>query len=442
MVKKMNRHFLPCTINLLVLLCYLITGCATTPQRIVNKDSVPPKVDISPEIELSAASATGVSAVMDMNGTAHILLALSDPHELQYLIINPQGLVHNEIIRKTGSFENLDAAFDRKGRLHAIVDAEHLIYEGGEWRTVPENPCKKFVQGGKDLVCTFTIKGVEVGSPGRWDIYGFGGPGAGCIWPWYTHPVKFVLMRETLSGWSDWTILDRNTKLDLETFKAVSDDYGTVHVVYQSGRGGVIAAGAGSAKTGPSQIGYARLESTSGIWQSDSGDVRDPDHRDPKRIFAETQGDVINLRGFCGLCGDSYDVVVDRETGILLVAYRGNDYDYRSYNSCLIQNGLPIDCKTDFVPGSFIDIYLASGVEHGFHAVVKGVVQGSARTLHYLEYRNNNWSSTVEVGDYVNGWRAWELVKLISDRSGRALLIWPKEGKRLSARWIEPSRQH
>jgi hypothetical protein len=31
---------------------------------------------------------------MDMNGNAHILITVSDPHELQYLTVNTKGLVH------------------------------------------------------------------------------------------------------------------------------------------------------------------------------------------------------------------------------------------------------------------------------------------------------------------------------------------------------------
>jgi hypothetical protein len=427
---KMDRNFLPRIVKFAVICVFFLNGCASVPPKIVNPGAVPPKVNIGPEIQLMTVSAKAVSAVMDMNGKAHILIATSNPRELHYLVISPQGVVQSEIMKKTGSFDHIDLALDGEDRMHAIVDNDHLMLEKGVWSTIRENQCQRFVQGGKDLVCTFTVSGKDVEAPGRWDVYGFASGAGGFVWPWYTIPSKVVLIRKTPTGWSDWMVLDRKTKLGIKNFKAMSDDSGTVHVVYQSEKGGYIAASS-DIRTGYTQMAYARLESTVGEFKSDKINKQDAGNSESQKSVAEIHGDVFNLPGSFDF--QHYDMAVDPESDIILFAYE--DRYAKSYRSCLIRQR-EIHCGSEFFSGWSYDIYLAAAGDHGFHAIVEGNA-GSQGVLYYLDYRNNKWSSPVEIAESLH---ESGLVKLVSDRSGRALLIWPKKGNALAARWIEPIR--
>lgn len=424
----MNRNFLPRIVKFAVICVFFLNGCASVPPKIVNPGAVPPKVNIGPEIQMMTVSAKAVSAVIDMNGKAHVLIATSNSRELHYLVISPQGVVQSEIMKQTGSFDHIDMAFDGEDRLHAIVDNDHLILEKGVWSKIPENRCQRFVQGGKNLFCTFAVSGKDVEARGRWDIYFFGaggyGGGAFIAWPWYARPSKLILARKTPTGWSDWTVLDRETGLDIQTFKALPDDSGTVHVVYESGRKGYMVYPY-------SQLAYTRIESTVGIVKSDKINRQDAGKTESQKSVAEIQGDVFNVPGRFDF--QHYDMAVDPETGIVLLAYR--DISTDSYHSCLIHKR-EIDCGSEFLSGLYFGIYLAAAGDHGFHALVEGSARSQA-LLYYLDYRNNRWSSPIEIAESLP---VSELVKLISDRSGRALLIWPKKGKILAARWIEPIR--
>lgn len=73
------------------------------------------------------------------------------------------------------------------------------------------------------------------------------------MWPWHSQSEKLVIARETPTGWTDWTVLDQDSNLDVENFSIAADDVGTIHIVYIQSRLGLDER---------TEFAYARLEPT------------------------------------------------------------------------------------------------------------------------------------------------------------------------------------
>ena len=56
-------------------------------------------------------------------------------------MLGPDGVIERELIKSAVETTlNLDAAFDRSGRLHVLIGNEHMIKQEGIWVAVERTP--------------------------------------------------------------------------------------------------------------------------------------------------------------------------------------------------------------------------------------------------------------------------------------------------------------
>ena len=230
----------------------LVAGCAATPEKTSIPAALPPKVRLGPVIELLKGPTVrdNVRAVASRDGSVHVLIASTELHAIHEIVVPRSGPIERRTIRSDGSPSKIDAAFDARGRLHVLIDTEHLVAEGRAWRRVGQTPWRAagletvaagFVPGAPDLIWKFSVSGRAVGAASRMDVYGFGGFGAGIIWPWFTQGTRAVVVAETETGFGPWVVIEPQGNLDTSVVDATADAQGNVHLVYTKTRGGLAA---------------------------------------------------------------------------------------------------------------------------------------------------------------------------------------------------------
>lgn len=213
----------------------------------------PAAVELGPIIRLLDVPPTTdkVRAVPAHDGSVHVLVASSAPRVVTEIVVSPSGGVERRRISSGVSPSRLDAAFDRNGRLHALVDLRHLVFEAGAWHESADTPWQRagltpdsarFVAGAPDLVWLFAIAGSEIGARGRWEVYGFGGYPAGIIWPWFTRGTRDVVVADSPSESTPWIVIDPEGPTDTVVTDATADGDGNVHLAYVAATGGMLAS--------------------------------------------------------------------------------------------------------------------------------------------------------------------------------------------------------
>lgn len=404
----MNSYFLPKIIKFSVVFLFFIGGCAPALSIRGSENAQPPKIIITPEIELTDIPTNKrFKVAIDDKGLAHVLVPVPEKGELYHLVVDEGGILEKEVVMKSDYLDRLDIASDKEGNLYAIVDYDHLVLREGKWQTLTKLPdrCKWFALSGKNIVCAYELKGEEVGAPDRWDWYWGGLGGIFGIIPLHTHAQKIVITIGNEAGWSNKFILDSAEELDEYLSSVSTDDEGAIHIMYRSSVSGNFIQHAAMG-----DVRYARI--------------------DPSMIN-ESSGntDLRKVEGLRISWEEPLSFAIDSKTGILLLA--SWDKNSRSYKTCTIKYpSLERDLETNFFSGGTISkIYFLSMGDDEFQALVDG---------HYFNYINNVWSAPIEL----TGMKATGKTEFVSDRSGGALVIWQKENKRLAGQWIKPIREH
>lgn len=403
---------------LVIAMASTLAGCAT--DRAPSQPAPPPaEITLGPVVTLLDVPPTtdSVRVVLGLDGNAHVLVASNGPRVVREVVVSASGEVrHRRVVLGDVSATRIDAAFDRLGRLHALVDQEHLVCSEGVWRKSARTPWEglgvrpaeaRFVANAPDLVWTFPIKGSEIGAPGRWEIYGFGGYGGGIIWPWFTRGSRAVVVAESPSGFGPWIVIDPEGQLDTRAKDATADSAGNVYVVYASAREDLLAAAG---------LHYVKLSAE--ILVGDGVEWRRPGTRAALPALRAVKGAPIGanavVRGELEL-RPNYIPAPPHFYGGAIAG------DFRVSTN-------PLQRPRALVIGEARDQWLGRGFP-----------------VHYVEFDDFRWSSPIEVGvaDHGGGalfggsiWRAYDLA---TTDSGRTFVVWPTE-QGIVGRWIDAKR--
>lgn len=235
-------------------LVFILGGCVSAPSTTPRSvEGEVPKIELGPLIKILEGRTIddSIHVVVDQGGTAHVLIASHGLSKTLELIIRGDSVIDRRVVQAGGKPSSVDAAYDRQGRLHALVATEHYIFSKDRWEKTAETPWDKacisvesahFVPGAPDLVWTFQVSGSDVGSPIRFEIRGAGSGSYGLIWPWLSRGIRTALVSDTGEGYGPWVVMEPYGKNDTSLADAASDDRGNVSILYRnpSYKGGLL----------------------------------------------------------------------------------------------------------------------------------------------------------------------------------------------------------
>lgn len=247
-------------IALLISIALMLASCATAPPA--NPPRPPPNVSLGPVLELLQAKTTSGRActLIDNHNDAHVFIVAVDSKEVYHIVVAPDGTVQRETVESNTSPSNISAAFASDGKLHLLLDEKHLVREGVSWIVSSNTPWEdagikihaaRLTQVDKGLVWTFLVDGKEAGGRGRWSWFGFGGYGAGIVFPWRVSSEKLMIVPQTAVVEPVWYVLDPQDNYDTANSMVAADSNGIVHIVYEAYRSGLFDS---------SQPRYAEIE--------------------------------------------------------------------------------------------------------------------------------------------------------------------------------------
>ncbi|NLW80551.1 MAG: hypothetical protein GXY42_02605 [Desulfovibrionales bacterium] len=401
-----------------LLLPYFFCGCATTPQP----DLKPPAVSLGPVMDVLKVE-TGddvVRLVPNPEGEVHALIASAQWKQVVHVLVREEGACEPETVLSNVSPSRLDGAWDRDGRLHALIDTIHMIREDGSWLPSARTPWTEtgitpsragFVPGSPDLVWAFVVEGSDVGASLRMDIYGFGGgyPAAGIIWPWFTRGSRLVLAAEDSPAC--WNVFDLTGRLDSVPLALASDLAGTLHVLYYKSLGGLLK---------DMDLHYTKL----GVRDLAPDAARHPEDKELKagdrllKLHNIAGSRIPNTHAQRRSVPDC--IAADPGSGAVLIGMdlliRGNEYTDG------VRGSLP--------PEGGMFTRTAPAGDNTFHALVGA---GCYRLLSGLE-----WSAPMQLGvaEVASFWGStWEACDLASTGNGKAFATWPTPHG-IMGRWI------
>ncbi|MFC4524390.1 hypothetical protein [Cupriavidus pinatubonensis] len=415
------------TILKLFALCAILCGCSSLrPPEISQSGAVSP-FQPGPEFEIIGGFAHGNAAVTDAVGRIHVIAMLTRPAGLHHLVIGPQGVESRELISTTvAGFSSVMAAFDHAGRLHVVNGTHHFVLDAGWWQGPKEgSACADLVLVAEDLVCAFEIQGEKVGTAGRWDWFGIPSMFTPPIpFPWYVRSRKGVIARETPSGASTWTVIERDERLDIEWMVLSADNHGMTHVLYSQSRDrfGLMHV----------KVGYARIAAPNiPIYPANSEALL------PAHSVASISGQVVNVRPTGGE-GDGVALAADPETGDALGLVRGLNGDGNAaWFYFLARDGRPGPPQPFLARGSsawsgnyiYSNPRLAPAGGGRYHAII---TSSNFSSLYYTTFFDETWSTPVKLGSDAYPGRN----SIATDHQGNALAIWMGPDKKLVGRWI------
>lgn len=408
----------------------LLPGCATSPPA--SPAAPPPRLQLGPIQQLIPTETTSerVQVVIDPQGAAHVFGVSPRSREVYHVVVAPDGGVVRERVAAETAPTTLSAAFDHAGTLHLLLDARHLVKEGGQWRDSRQTPWgvlgirvhgARFVPGARGLIWAFLVDGDTVGAQGRWDWIGFGGPMAAIVFPWHGQSTKLVLVAENGVANPVWHVLDPTDNRDASSVRLSADDSGTVYVAYDASRHLLVT------ELEPRQATIA----TAGP-SLDNGDTAAA-ARTAHRLHA-VRGAPLSLSGEglsltqAALCADPSGA------SVLLV---------RAHDASQVLAGGHWGAPIALPLTTFWEPRLAAAGDQSFHALVVGPAldewTGQRFPLLYLRFAHGRWSGPVEIGlaAVSTFWGAiWDAVQVAGDGSSRAFAAWPTKNG-ISGRWIE-----
>jgi hypothetical protein len=404
-----------------------LVGCSQPPSYTLPEAAS--NLSISPVFELlpGKTSTDKVQVVVDQAGLAHVIIASGKLKSVHHVLVGPEGVIQRQIIQSSISPYAIDAAFDKEGLLHVLINDSHFNYIDGNWQRQIRTPwqeagCKadlcRFVRGGPDLIWAFNVKGGEVGASGRWDLYGFGGYGAGLIWPWYSQVSKRVIVPQISPSYSRWFVLDPASKKDINNFRAAANASGTVVAAFDAASYGL---------AGVSEPAFVHF----------SCDGRSADS--PEAPASQRRLETVSRQALPGPydrygLGSQCTLAMDPNSDYALLL-KGHSVSW------LIQDGrcsktIPLPIKTFWEPR------LAPAGNQRFHATTAG--EGHKQQTEkgfpilYLEFSDGQWSRPVELGaaSVSSPWGlVWDAIQ-IGSKGPHALVVWPTK-KGIVGRWIQ-----
>lgn len=394
-----------------------------------------------------------VKVLVDNTGLAHIFISSIRINEVHHVVLGPDGVIERELIKSSVDTLNLDAAFDRSGRLHVLIGNEHMIKQEGSWVAVERAPWKElgltikrpgFVAGARDLTWAFLIGGQEVGTPGRWDWFGIAGgyPPLGLIWPWHTQADKLMIVPEMAPTYTTWMVLEPESILDTDLWAFGADGQGAIHVAYEQSRPNVM-------------VQYGEVSHAKFVIKPDrtapptaSSDVTAP-LRERRQLQAIPGGRAIGYNNKPTFIYPPVSIAIDPDSGTTLVVRRSGGFEeFFQLREAGPRGFLVRDEEwSAAIPMAVSNVMKTSVAPSGndrFHAVVVGERTNfwtdGDNPIYYLNLTSNVWSPPVTLGLANNSHWIFkgfvDSVEVASNGSRRAVVVWPtKEG--IVGRWIE-----
>jgi hypothetical protein len=232
-----------------------LAACAIEPPRLVVGD--PPTVRLGQIIELTTTPEPPVAlaAFVDPSGDAQVLIVEADAKSFIHLQVTPDGEVRRqrvdlaELVTSPGEFQT---AIDTQGRLHVL--AKGAYWHSNDLAWVPSGDTPWAMAGiearplalavpADGLTWLFAVDGKVVDAPGRWDWFGFGGPGAAIVFPWHVSSSKMVVAPDRVGARRYWRLVDPEDGLDVREAITSVDAKGRLHVAYTVSRRGILSSG-------------------------------------------------------------------------------------------------------------------------------------------------------------------------------------------------------
>jgi len=215
----------------------------------------------------------GLASLISNDGHAH-LFAIDKKNQIHHIELSGNVVLIHEVLGITKEpaselLQALDVIEHPPGKLRVVAgDKMFIRSENNQWQEIKGNQCQRFLSVGNDLLCTFRVKGKDVGTPRRRDWVG----GLFVLFPivyWKNvEAEKLVLAKETMGGWKIVAVLDPESKLDTIDYVAGIDQHDFLHFLYRASGGShafIFGAGYNTVvmeDTGPQpmEIRYARFQ--------------------------------------------------------------------------------------------------------------------------------------------------------------------------------------
>ena len=122
----------------------LVAGCAA-PGPADPLERPPLALEIGPEFVVLDQPVSRRVAALGPDGRVHVLALTAEDRSVQHVVVDAQGPVSREtilrgvevdssVIALPGPHNNLAAAFDADGTLHAVFRQQHLSWRDGRWK--------------------------------------------------------------------------------------------------------------------------------------------------------------------------------------------------------------------------------------------------------------------------------------------------------------------
>lgn len=386
----------------------LLSACSTNRPKYLEPVSIP-GFHLGPSIDLVSTSTVRdkVRVVADRNHAAHVIIASSELRQVEEVIVPHSGTIQRRTIKLNFVPWSVDAAFDRQGRLHVLLDSEHMVLDEGIWKNSDHTPWQsaglkayspRFVPGAPTLTWSFQIDGKDVGSPSRVEVYGFGGYGGGIIWPMVTYGLHTVLVSEAQNDYGPWVIIEPKAKEDTSIYDIASDGEGNLFLIYTRSRDGFAAERSNHFV----RVSAHLLQGNNDIASHKS------DSRHPSDHFISVAGQQIKDQFIVRDQAPSGPVIISKPRGF-----------YRDSSRLSSDTGSTLHAMSI---GQGLDEWL-----------------GKDYPVRYQRFSHDAWSSPMTIGfaNVSTFWgNIWNAFDISSVGPNSAFVVWPTE-KAIVGRWIE-----
>lgn len=407
-----------------------ISGCAW--QHASEAGLIAPPVRVGPLIKVLDVEKDlgGMRVVASADNSLHVLLDVPEEKLVLDMVVRQDGSVERRTIRRYDrGYPTMDAAFDEKGKLHAIIEKEHWALEADGWRISDPTPWSiagvdvekpGFVAGAPNLIWRFQVSGKTVGASRRLDWIPIGEQGmGGAVIPWLSRGTRAVFVSQSANGYGPWVVVEPHGDNDTDTQSAAADARGNVYAVYERSRPGVISMF-------KAQWRFARIP-TEVIASGDAGaTIRGRGESERVRYVAFDDS-----RAFTG-CGVLCALAVDALSGTVVSAWSVIDADGTQKRAG--------PALVELVPG--FEGNFAAGGGDTFHAVVVsagGKPFGAAQVRYYF-FSQGAWSSPIELDkiQFHFPMRA-AMPAIVGMTDGGAVAVW-RQQHAVVAQWIQRTR--
>ena len=411
--------------TLALLLLAGISGCVSMPFQAGE-----PEVDLGPPLEIPnvAADLDGIRLVAIPAGDVHALIALSGQKQLLDVVLRRDGHSDRTVVAHYERLTEFDAAVDQSGTVHALINEQHWLLQGGAWVRSEKTPWAaagiagvqhvRLVPGAPRLIWCFEVQGKAVGAPLRLDWVEFGsggggGRGMGGVIPWLTRGFRTVFVSETADGYGPWVVVEPHDLGDTSVGPAAADSQGNISTVYLRSRPGVVSEF-------QHEIRFARIPGN--LLHADSGPPGATVPASPPALTVIAfDGGTPWVHGFVDpnpAATYFYPVAVDPQSGTTLVG------------QSLARGGRLADVPR--YPGdALVGWSTAPGGDDSFHAI--GGLEKDR--VQYMRFAHGAWSAPITIDDQAPS-ILHRTAAVVGTGQGTAVAVWRRNAS-LMARWIQ-----